>query len=307
MGSKTLPSSPPDYYHATSHFQARVPSPPRIHIPAPLPDTRTMHESIPYITPLSAVAPAQVSTSAALDWSYNQRRSAQQILPHLHLGPISCAKDASYHRSHGITLLLGIRAANRFQAAAHDAVARLAASSGLQSRTVVADSLPELIRVFPEITAAINDHVSSSSPASAPKKVLLFCESGNDRSAGACAAYLISVLHGVDHIKAMQLVQSQRFCCNFDDGLKRLLQGYWDIVRAEREVNRCLTAGKTERDDDQRGYMGSFGATGPQNAGCKAKRGREVDAEAGADADMDVQDDLERFGGRTFVPFVDYT
>ncbi|TKX20495.1 tyrosine/serine/threonine protein phosphatase-like protein 2 [Elsinoe australis] len=298
-------NSSPEYLPSAT-FHSRVPSPPRIHIPAPLPDTRTIHESIPYLTPPTGLSIAQVSTSASMDWSYNQRRSAQQILPHLYLGPISAAKDARFLASTGITLVLGIRGSTRFAVAAHQTVSRLAEAQGIASATAVADGLQDLIAVFAGITGRINEHVAGTPGA----KVLLFCESGNDRSAGACAAYLMKVLDGVDHIKAMQLVQSQRFCANFDDGLKRLLQGYWDIVRAEREVG-WMGDEQWMGDAEKRGGILLGGVTGRDGSGVsvgvkKGKRGREVEDHAGAGGEMEVdEDDRERFGGRTFVPYVD--
>ncbi|KAK3081559.1 hypothetical protein LTR53_020464, partial [Teratosphaeriaceae sp. CCFEE 6253] len=83
----------------------------------------------------------------------------------------------------------------------------------------------------------INEHLARSHQRTGKVgKVLVFCESGNERSAGVVAAYLMETHADVDFIKAMQLVQAQRFCANFDDAMKRLLQGYWDILRAGRQV-----------------------------------------------------------------------
>lgn len=45
-------------------------------------------------------------------------------------------------------------------------------------------------------------------------------------------------LDDVDCIKAMQICTGQRFCVNFDDNVKTLLQAYWDIQRASRDVLR---------------------------------------------------------------------
>ncbi|KAF4551959.1 Hypothetical protein D9617_11g008060 [Elsinoe fawcettii] len=333
---------PPPAFHAlpTTSYTPRIPSPSRIHIPAPLPDSRVTTESIPYSNPPTTSPIAQVYTSASIDWTYPQRRSAQPILSHLLLGPIQAAKDTDFLVSTGITLLLGIRQANAFQAAAHKKVQALTQStpstSSIICETVVADTLPALIGAFPRITALINAHAASTPGA----KVLLFCESGNDRSAGACAAYLMSVLEGVDHVKAVQLVQSQRFCCNFDDGLKRLLQGYWDIVRAERQVGgqssrrmylgefgNGLAAGVGAQRHQAEEHDGAyrFGRWEGQNGGVqlatggavqhnhfelgggerRVKRGRERDTDEGA-MEVEMTGDEERFEGRaSWVPFVD--
>ena len=108
------------------------------------------------------------------------------------------------------------------------------------------------------------------------------------------AAYLMETHEDVDFIKAMQVCQAQRFCVNFDDGMKRLLQGYWDILTARRQV----------------GALGSDGTVGQAEGSgsmpvTKAKRGLERDDEDQEMDGMEDDDDLERFSGRTFAPFVD--
>ena len=121
----------------------------------------------------------------------------------------------------------------------------------------------------------------------------MFCESGNERSAGVVAAYLMETHVDVDFIKAMQLVQAQRFCANFDDALKRLLQGYWDILCAKREVAAV--------DGRASGFNGV--ANGYGNHTAKGKRSLQRDE----DEEMDGMggDDWQRFSGRTFAPFMD--
>jgi len=152
----------------------------------------------------------------------------------------------------------------------------------------------ELIHDFPQITALINEHLARIHQSTGQVgKVLVFCESGNERSAAVIAAYLMETHVDVDFIKAMQLVQAQRFCANFDDGLKRLLQSYWDILCARRQV-----AALNEAPIGVNGVSNGAVATPP-----KAKRGLQRDD----DDEMDGMegDDGARFGGRTFAPFAD--
>ena len=68
-------------------------------------------------------------------------------------------------------------------------------------------------------------------------KVLLFCESGNGRSAAVAAAYVMTMFD-TDLTRALQFVSGQRFCANFDDETKFLLKSYEDILVARRSVNR---------------------------------------------------------------------
>jgi hypothetical protein len=99
-----------------------------------------------------------------------------------------------------------------------------------------------MITKLPRAIKAINDHLEQSCdsrlPTSLddiPAKVLVFCESGNDRSAAVLTAYLM-VLYGLGAVEAMQLVQSQRFCLAIEDGSKNMLQTFEDILKAKRDV-----------------------------------------------------------------------
>lgn len=147
----------------------------------------------------------------------------------------------------------------------------------------------------------INEHLSRMYQLSNGQqlgKVLVFCESGNERSAGVVAAYLMEMHEDVDYIKAMQLCQAQRFCVNFDDSMKRLLQGYWDILCAQRTVQA-----QQQAHENGTGH-GMNGVSGFTN-GASARTKRVLERSQDDDVNMDDDDDLERFGGRTFAPFID--
>ena len=70
-----------------------------------------------------------------------------------------------------------------------------------------------------------------------PGKVLVYCESGNDRSAALVAAYIME-MYGLDLVRTIQLLQNQRFCVAFDDEMKALLGNYADLLAARRDVER---------------------------------------------------------------------
>lgn len=125
-------------------------------------------------------------------------------------------------------------------------------------------------------------------------KVLVFCESGNERSAAVVAAYLMESHEDVDYIRAMQVCQSQRFCVNFDDTIKRLLQSFWDILRARRDVGTQL------------GRVNNFqiAAPSPLRSGKRALSRDNDDGDDDYDMDQ-AGDDAERFDRRSFAPFVD--
>ena len=178
-----------------------------------------------------------------LDWKYEQRRTAQPVLPYLYLGPSTTARSQEFVRGHGITLLLAVRsgATARARSSILDPT-KFASSCGIQSLTLDLDEPYDLMTRLPQTVKAINDHVEQScngvtlsSLDQIPGKVLVFCESGNERSATVVAAYLM-VLYGFSVVQAVQMIQSQRFCIAIDDGMKHMLQGFNDILQAKRDV-----------------------------------------------------------------------
>lgn len=285
--------SPLSYPHRNDEYAYRVPTPPRIVVPPPTLNS----EALPDISlGASSLLPNPgdayknlVSTNPVFDWAYERRRDAQWVLPYLYLGPMTAAKDEAWLHKEGITMVLGIRQRYEFSFRLMDGTLRRAQEAGVEARTVDLANNQDLIHSFPECTALINSHLSHVYSSTGHfGKVLVFCESGNERSAGVIAAYLMETHDNVDYIKAMQLCQTQRFCVNFDDAMKRLLQGYWDILCAKRAVAA----------NDR------MCAQSSQNYTKKSKRGLERDDE---DEDMDAMqvDDFQRFGGRTFTPFMD--
>lgn len=235
------------------------------------------------------------------DWKYEWRRRSQPILTFLHLGPSSSARDLEALRTEGTTLLLVIRNTMTAQASllSGDKVAR---QLGIQSAAIDVAGNQELIAAFPRAAKIINDHLISAYQALARTdddqtgrktwgKILVFCESGNERSAAVITAYLMQMF-GLDMVSAIQYVQSQRFCVAFDDGLKNLLQAYDDILGAKRSVSRASSAAP------------------PQPTAPAGKRRRD---DVDGDEDMDMgdmnatrDDDIARFSGRSaFAPFLD--
>ncbi|KAI6802285.1 hypothetical protein KC332_g14862 [Hortaea werneckii] len=315
------------YPHKTAEYSYRVPTPPRIVVPPPALNS----QALPEIT-LNALRSANflsavnyhnlVSQNAVLEWTYERRREAQMILPYLYLGPMPVCKDEAFlkgEKNHvqlaattpndpttlpasdpSITLLLGIRhqSLSLPSKLMTNALHRTTHLLQIEHHLIDLTSPHDLIAIFPRTTALITAHLAHHYATTGRiGKVLVFCESGNERSAAVVAAYLMEVHADVDFIKAMQLVQAQRFCVNFDDGIKRLLQGYWDILCARRQVERVAEGGS------RTGMMEEGRASGEERStGCKRGLERDEDEEMEGVAG---DDDWERFGGRTFAPFVD--
>ena len=295
-------------------YTRRAPSPPFIHIPATgqcgaieVPNLMPSYENV---DPSQLTAQdveiitrnmKQIATDRSADWSYEQRREAQCLVDFLYLGPNSVAKDHEWLKREGITMFLVARD-SRMSGTRLNGVEKAAQALGIALQYVDLEGYDKLITSFSVVIRAINDHLLSIYHRQAKEinqdgsmkvdpsnfhrgKVLITCETGNDRSAALAAAYIMAVF-GQDMIAAVQFISIQRFCCTFDEDIKRKLQSWEDILRARSQV--------------------ASHATTPQNA-MHTKRHIE---DCSNEEDVDVKDsftlDHDRFEGRgAFVPFVD--
>ena len=242
----------------------RVPSPPRVIVPPPalrsdgLPDLHIdQNSSLDFESNgfanaefLKTVTYSDIMTvNNMIEWKYEQRRMAQQILPFLFLGPVSAARNSTFLRDNGITMVLAIR--NIMSAQAKLLNSKAAVELGIECAFVDVAGNQELIAAFPKVFNVINAHLSSMYQQSQtkkaaqdlgpgehppiPGKVLVFCETGNERSAAVVAAYIMA-MYSLDLIPALQIVQAQRFAVAYDDSLKNLLVAYGAILQAKRDV-----------------------------------------------------------------------
>lgn len=190
---------------------------------------------------------------------------------------------------------------------------------GIESKAIDVAGNQELIAAFPRAIAVINTHLStmyqlqqakaapstSSGPAHSsfvPGKVLVFCESGNERSATVVTAYIMA-MYSMDLIKAVQIVQAQRFAVAFDDPLRNLLSTYEIILKAKRDVIQA---------DSRMAGHGGAGASGTGNRrleGFASSSKRTLDDAYDDDVDMNGGEehmDQERFERRMgSAPFHD--
>lgn len=108
--------------------------------------------------------------------------------------------------------------------------------------TVDVDTPYELRSKLRPAIKAINDHLEGScdklpitSLDDIKGKVLVYCESGSERSPILVAAYLM-VVYGLQATTAMQMIQAHRFCLSPEDSMKEMLFDLEVYLRAEREV-----------------------------------------------------------------------
>jgi hypothetical protein len=230
------------------------------------------------------------------------------------------ARNEAQLASNGTTMLLGIAQKQPTAKRLMLSVLRSVEKLGLESHLIDVADNQELIHTFPKINHLINTHLLRTWNQGQGRlgQVLVFCESGNERSACVIAAYIMETHDDVNHIKAMQLCQAQRFCVNFDDGSKRLLQGYWDILCARRAVAHGNDArhlvelatsypGYTDQSNTTAAaatHMSSAPAGTSDSTLPRTKRTLERDDDDDDSMEQD-DDDQQRFAGRSFAPFVD--
>lgn len=311
----------------TSHFPgisrtetpvARPPSPPYIHIPSAL-DTEDTVVLNPITSVTSNLSPIfdlgqgthitrqeiqlitqnqpQISPRSQ-EWTYESRRRAQPILSFLYLGPASVARDRAFLRQHGITMLLAARD-TRQAVARLLAVSKSASELGIAADYVDVSGRAELISAIPLAVGKINSHLlsrSSGGGGGSSGKVLVCCETGNERSAALVAAYVMT-MYDADLVRALQFIHYKRFCANFDDDIKFLLRSYGDIVAARRMVNGSA-AQYHQQENAQR-----------QTGGTPDKKGKRGISDTSMDEEDERSDgpesDVQRFYGRQLTPFVD--
>ncbi|RMZ90820.1 hypothetical protein DV736_g1957, partial [Chaetothyriales sp. CBS 134916] len=239
-------------------------------------------------------------------WNYESRRSVQPVLPFLLIGPSNMARDQSFVESAGITFLLAVRSAHTVSK--HPRYldpSRFPSASGLATAIFDLDTPYELITNVRPVVKAINDHLEASCiqalercPANIRAKVLVFCETGNERSAVVVAAYLM-IVYGIKAIHAIQVVQSQRFCINVDDGMKHMLLSLEDIIRAERGV----AASHTEQNINMMQLVKSGNVLTTLAKSCKRNLDATYESDDGLSGSMDEIAKGNQHGG--VAPFVD--
>ncbi len=310
----------------------RVPSPPRIIVPPPalnaqgVPDLHVVQDPA-FDFESSGFANAEflktvtygnfVTANNMLEWKYEQRRMAQQILPFLYLGPMAAARDKAFLQREGITMVVAVR--NTMSAQAKMLQTKAAQELGLDTRMIDVAGNQELIAAFPKAIEVINAHLSTMYQREQARaaqetaagnshrpptlgKVLVFCETGNERSATLVTAYVMA-MYSMDLIKAIQIIQAQRFAVAFDDSLRNLLSTYEMMLQAKRDIVQANV-----------GLLQSQG--GAADPGFNGGGGNRVASsskrtfDAAYDEDMEMGDEVHldagRFEGRAgSAPFQD--
>lgn len=267
---------------STELYSRGMPSAPRILVQPPTGGDNAIERlelGLPLIFPpeVTQALRKQYHSMTQPAWEYDRRYQAQQILPFLLVGPMSITKDAAWLRDTGITLAIGLK---QGQGRVLDGALKRCQELGLDTHGIHVQDHHALTALFPDIFKLGTSHLLRCLHSNASLgKILIFCETGNEKSPAAAAAFVMGSHYDVDHIKAMQLCQLQRFCCNFDEASKSSLQSYWDLLCAQRNVEQAR-----------------------QSEVARPKRSFEQAYDNDDDACMD--EDAERFTDRAAAPFV---
>ncbi|KAK3899986.1 protein-tyrosine phosphatase-like protein, partial [Staphylotrichum tortipilum] len=279
------------------------PSPAAIHNLSPFSSSTTTQ-------PVAALTAADLATITAsrpqfardntAAWVYEARRAAQPVLDYLYLGPASSVKDRAFLAREGITMVLCARDARFAAPGGGEGMLMMGVKRAVEGTGVVVEGIDiadgrELVGAFSVAAGRVNEHCLAVARQGGRGKVLVVCETGNERSAAVVAAYLMA-MYGLDLVQAVQFMQLQRFCVALGDELKFWLQAYGDILRARGVVGMSLL--------QRRELLGlrPEGNGGAQGGG--KRRIEEMD-EGGEGAGDGMDMDGERYAGRSFAPFVD--
>lgn len=286
-----LPSAPRIVIPPMYYQQPTTP-PIRIGKVVPNPDPKV---NIEFLNTVDCTLPL---TTLPPTWDYSGRRKAQEVLSFLHLGPMAAAKDKTYLQEAGITMVVGVQPKSVFGAKLLSGAYNAADELGIEHTSIPADGLGDIIGVLPRATQLINTHLASmhhrvqfAATMSREGKVLVFCESGNDKSAWVVAAYLMETFDDIDVVKAVQMCCHRRFCCTFSEDVTQMLSTYHGIVKAKRAAQAFLPQLPS---GSGRSFLSAE----------KTKRRRSRDEQDEMDVDGEEDDDRERFRGRSTTPFV---
>ncbi|KAK6621132.1 hypothetical protein RUM43_011438 [Polyplax serrata] len=170
----------------------------------------------------------------ANEWAYIMRRTMQEIVPGLYLGPYSAATksklDVLLHS--GITHVVCVR---------QDVESRIIkphfADRFKYLVLNIADTNTEnIIKHFPNVCVFIEEAISNGG------KCLVHSNAGISRSAALVMAYIMQK-YGLSSREAFTLVQQRRFCINPNEGFMAQLREFEPIYRAQQSrINgQCST------------------------------------------------------------------
>jgi len=184
---------------------------------------------------------AQVMPSE--DWTYTMRRTMQEIVPGVFLGPYASAGKKKYEelKTAGITHVICVR-----QDIEKNFIRPNFESEFSYLVVTLADNFLETIIPKVKETKEFIDSCLESGG-----KVLVHCNDGMSRAPSLVIAYLMET-YGIDFKAALNHVQQRRFCVQPNDGFEQQLREFEPIYRARVEMSGKegeRGGGKREREE----------------------------------------------------------
>lgn len=172
------------------------------------------------------------------EWTYTMRRSMQEVVPGLYLGPYSAASRPKLASllERGITHIVCVRQdieahfirpnfPDRFQYLVLD----------------IADTATEnIIQHFQRVKAFIDEGLNSGG------QVLVHGNAGISRSAALVLAYVMET-YGLSQTRAYAIVQQRRFCINPNEGFMAQLREYEPIYQAQKTLRNGQQSSARQR------------------------------------------------------------
>ncbi|KAJ8672375.1 hypothetical protein QAD02_003634 [Eretmocerus hayati] len=163
----------------------------------------------------------------AMEWTYTMRRSMQEVVKGLFLGPYSAATKSrlDYLLENGITHIVCVR-----QNIEANFVKPNFPGKFVYLVLDIADSATEnIIQHFQQVRVFISEALNHGG------RVLVHGNAGISRSAALVIAYLMETF-GLSHLDAFSIVQQRRFCINPNDGFMAQLREFEPIYMAKNTV-----------------------------------------------------------------------
>ncbi|PLW48296.1 hypothetical protein PCANC_12898 [Puccinia coronata f. sp. avenae] len=171
-----------------------------------------------------------------MDWQYEMRREAQQILPSVFLGPYQASRDLASLQKHHITHICCIsesREAHLFKPYFPDQFNYLTLD--------IRDATDQhLISIFPKAKEFIDNALQRNG------RVLIHCGDGLSRSPAIITAYVMASCN-VSSDTAFHFVQSRRFCVSPNMGFLHQLDAYEPICQATYSMAQQQQQSTTDR------------------------------------------------------------
>lgn len=197
-----------------------------------------------FLNAISAIGLQPVAyTSTKRTWKYGDRHTAQPTLPFLYLGPHTVARDAVWLAEHDITMVIAVRSAQ--SAAVSPRLldpARFPACQNLLTATFDVDSPYEVITRVKPILKLMTDHLETQTAGRSLTtlddiggRILVFCESGNERSPVLVAAWLMMVF-GITWSDSLNLIHAFRFSIALTSGMNEMLSTLQMVLKAEADA-----------------------------------------------------------------------